>query len=415
MSTLIICLPSAASGTASEYSYALTTDRGSLASHSSAPLTLLPPAARGVEMVGVVPVAMLSWHQVELPKGVGTNSPRLRPILEGLLEDRLLDDASKMHFALAPAVDPAGKTWVAACDRQWLKSHLQGFEAAGRPLNRLVPEFAPESGALRLYAVDEPGAPQLVMTGQNSGGVIRIPLTASAPGMIPVLTQEAGELKPEVMALAEPGVVALAEQILQTKVTLLTRPQRWLDAARSPWDLAQFEMLSSGRARSLKRASAVGRDLLKSRTWAPARWGMALFLLANLVGLNAWAWKEQSALNASRASVRGMLTQTFPQVRVVVDPAVQMEREVAALRQASGAASERDLESILTVAASSIPPGRVPAGIEFAAGEARLKGLQLTAQEASSLSMQVRSLGYAARVEGDAAVIRADAGRGSAP
>jgi general secretion pathway protein L len=413
MSTLIVCFPSAVAGSASEYGYALTTDRGSLATHSTAPLALLPPAARGVEVVAVVPVAMLSWHQVELPKGVGANSPRLRPILEGLLEDRLLDDATRMHFALAPAADTDGKTWVAACDRQWLASHLQGFEAAERPVSRVVPEFAPDTGALRLYAVDEPGAPQLVMTGQNAGGVIRIPLTASAPGMIPVLTQEAGGLKPDLMALAEPGVVALAEQVLQIKVTVLTRPQRWLDAARSPWDLAQFEMLSSGRSRTVKRVSALGRELLKARNWMPARWGMALFLLANLVGLNAWAWKEQSALNASRASLRGMLTQTFPQVRVVVDPALQMEREVASLRQAAGAASERDLESILTAAASGIPPGRVPAGIEFAAGEARLKGLQLSSQEASTLAMQVKSLGYAARVEGDAAVIRTDVTQGS--
>ena len=414
MSTLIIRLPLAASGASTEYDYALTTDSGGLASHSSSPLALLPAAARGVEVIAVVPVAMLSWHQVELPKGVGANSPRLRPILEGLLEERLLDDAARMHFALAPAPDASGKTWVAACDRLWLSSHLQGFEAAERPVSRIVPEFAPENGSMRLYAVDEPGVPQLVITGQNAGGVIRIPLTASAPGMIPVLTQEPGAIKAEVMALAEPGVVALAEQILQTKVTLLTRHQRWLDAARSPWDLAQFEMLSSSRSRTVKRMSAVGRDLLKARNWLPARWGMALFLLANLIGLNAWAWKEQSALDANRASLRAMLTQTFPQVRVVVDPALQMEREVASLRQAAGAASERDLESILTAAASGIAPGRIPVGIDYSGGEARLRGLQLSAQEVSSLALNLKSLGYAARLEGDAAVIKADAAQGSA-
>jgi general secretion pathway protein L len=415
MSTLIICLPLATSGATAGYDYALSPDGRSLGVHSSAPLTLLPTPARGGEVVAVVPVAMLSWHRVELPKGVGMSSPRLKPILEGLLEDRLLDDAARLHLALAPAADADGGIWVAACDRQWLASHLQALEAAQRPVSRVVPEFAPSTGSMRLYALDEPGFPQLVITGQNAGGVLRLPLTASAPEMIPPLPEGTPAEDAEVMVLAEPGVAAVAEHTLQCKVSLLTRPQRWLDAARSPWDLAQFDLVSSNRTRTFKRLSGIGRDLLQSPSWRPARWGVAVLLLANLAGLNAWAWREQSALDATRASLRTMLTQAFPQVRVVVDAPLQMEREMAALRQATGAASERDLETMLAAAGSALPPGRVPGGIEFAAGEAKLKGLQLIPQEGSSLSLQLKNMGYAARVEGDTTIIKPDSATGVAP
>ena len=415
MSTLIICLPAAASGATTGYDYAVTADGRSLAVHSSAPLALLPTPARGGEVIAVVPVAMLSWHQVELPKGVGPGSPRLRPILEGLLEDRLLDDAARLHLAIAPSVDASGSIWVAACDRQWLGAHLHALEAAQRPVGRVVPEFEPDSGPMRLYALDEPDAPQLVITGQNAGGVIRLPLTASTPAMIEALPAEAGEQNAQVLVLAEPGVAALAEQILQTKVSLMTRPQRWLDASRSPWDLAQFELVSSGRTRTVKRLSGIGRALLQSPAWRPARWGVVALLLGNLLGLNAWAWREQSGLEATRASLRSMLTQAFPQVRVVVDAPLQMEREVAALRQASGAASERDLETMLAVTGAALPAGRVPGSIEFAAGEARFKGLQLNAQEGSSLALQLKSLGYAARVEGETTIIKPDGSPGTAP
>ncbi|OZA98589.1 MAG: hypothetical protein B7X59_05695 [Polaromonas sp. 39-63-203] len=357
MSTLIICLPAATSGATTGYDYAVTADGRTLAVHSSAPVALLPTPARGGEVIAVVPVTMLSWHQVELPKGVGPSSPRLRPILEGLLEDRLLDDAARLHLAVAPVVNASGSVWIAACDRQWLAAHLQALEAAQRPVSRVVPEFAPDTGPMRLYALDEPDAPQLVITGENAGGVIRLPLTASAPGMIEALPAEAGEQDAHVLVLAEP----------------------------------------------------------QSPAWRPARWGVVALLLGNLLGLNAWAWREQSALEATRASLRGMLTQAFPQIRVVVDAPLQMEREVATLRQASGAASERDLETMLAVAGSAMPVGRVPGSIEFAAGEARLKGLQLNAQEGSSLTLQLKSLGYAARVEGDTTIIKPDASPGTAP
>ena len=403
MTTLILHFPPGRPGTSAVYDYALTSDGRTLSSSSSGPAALLPLAARGGEIVGVIPVAMLSWHQVELPQGVQAGSPKLRAVLDGLLEDRLLDDADRLHLALAPSASADGRFWVAACERTWLREHLQALEAAQRPVNRLVPEFAPETGPLQLFVMGDADTPQLIATGTAAGGVLRLPLTASALPMLPVLDDAS---KGAVGMFAEPALAGVAEQVLGHPVTMLTPAQRWLDATASRWDLAQFDLISSTRARTFKRLSGAGQQMLRAAVWRPARWGAALLLMANLIGLNAWAWKETLALASGRNALRATLTQTFPQVRVVVDAPLQMEREVAALRLASGAASERDLEAMLAALGSAVPAGRVPAAIDYAGGEARVKGLALSTPDATQVQAQLQGRSYDARVEGDALVIR---------
>ena len=101
------------------------------------------------------------------------------------------------------------------------------------------------------------------------------------------------------------------------------------------------------------------------------------------------------------------LTQTFPQVKVVVDAPVQMERQVAALRQATGVSSGRDLEAMLAALATALPPDRSADSIEFAAGEARFKGLKLQGADTAPLVAQLKALGYTARVESDVLSLRA--------
>ena len=139
-----------------------------------------------------------------------------------------------------------------------------------------------------------------------------------------------------------------------------------------------------------------------------ARWGAALLVVAHLVGLNAWAWQERKALAAKQAAVRSTLTQTFPKVQVVVDAPVQMERELAQLRQAAGAVSARDLEPLLAAAGASLPNGRQPTGIEYAPGELRLRGVTLAPDEETVLSARLQAAGYRARLDDGSLLLRAE-------
>ena len=110
MSLYIVCLPSVDASLSASYAY-LQPGSGLQPTQpldvGSATTALLPAPARGDELVVVVPSAALSWHAVDLPAGLNTTSPRLRAVLGGLLEDRLLDDEERLHFALAPSVGTA--------------------------------------------------------------------------------------------------------------------------------------------------------------------------------------------------------------------------------------------------------------------------------------------------------------------
>lgn len=396
MSSLIFLLPHAPVGPTTEFAYLVTSDGRSVGDHASAPAALLPrPSGAGGEVVAIVPVSALSWHQVELPKGVSAASPRLRAVLEGLLEDRVLDEPESLHFAIQPGARAGEPVWVAVCNRQWLRDAVHALEAVERPISRIVPEFAPEE-PIALHAIGDPDNATLVLAG--SDGVLALPLAAQALALLPPLPEG-------VRRVAEPAVAALAEQLLQQPVELQQATQRWLQAAQSGWDLAQSEFASSNRARAVKRMTAVWVDILRSPQWRPARWGAVLLVVANLLGLNAWAWKERSSLDAKRESVRRILTTTFPQVKVVVDAPLQMEKEVALLRQTAGATSARDLEAMLGALATVAPPQSALAAIEYTAGELRAKGLAAAPPDAAALSESLRGSGYAAELRGDTLVI----------
>ncbi len=405
MSLLLLTLPPGPPGS---YEYATSTDGQTLAAHGNASAALLPPAGRGVEVVAMASATQVSWQRVTLPRGVGPGSPRLRATLAGLLEDQLLDDPEQLHFALDPEAAAGGEAWVAVCSKAWLAAHLRALDAAGRPVSRIVPELRPRTGDLRLIVTGDAERPWVLMSGDPvPGGAQALPLTPGTLALLHTAEAAAGDARPKIELLAEPAVAELAEQLLNRRVTIHQPAKRLLAASRSAWDLAQFDLARTGTARAAKRMGAFWRDFLYAPAWRPARWGLALLLLANLAGLNVWAWRTQQELAARRAQVGTALTQTFPQVKVLVDAPVQMAREVAALRQATGAASARDLEPMLSALGQDTATAAVaPSSIEFTAGELRLKGAQMAASALADANQRLRPQGYQLLADADGLLLR---------
>lgn len=403
MNTLIVTLPGEPTDAGALYDYLLTSDGSSITGQSRTPLALLPQPGHGGTVVALVPARQLSWHQVQLPKGsLGRSffqdgsTVRLRAVLEGVLEDQLLDDTAQLHFALQPDARDEAPVWVAVCDRQWLHAALQALENAGRAASRVVPEFTPDTLQDTLYVAGEPE--QATMACTAGSGIALWPLSAASVALL-----KWPDTQPIV---AEPAVAALTEQLFKRNVTLQQAGQRRLQAAASAWDLAQFDLLSSNRARSWRRLSEAAASVWRAPRWRAARIAALALALVNLAGLNAWAWKEQSRLKTTRAAINAVLTTTFPKVPVVVDAPVQMAKEVALLQQSSGVASNRDLDVMLDVFASVAAPTSLPSALEFTAGELRLRGLKLAPAELAALSFKLKPQGYQASAEGDAVLIK---------
>lgn len=417
MTTLIVAL-AFTPGKDAPWGYVLSPDGRALGTQSQATPALLPPVVNG-EVVALVPAQALSWHRVRLPKGTlakgflsDGGSPRLRAVLEGLLEEHVLDEPAQLHFALAPDARDDAPAWVAVCDRAALKASLQVLESHGRAASKVVPEWAPgvlqadgEASDNTLYVMGTPGEAQILF--QRDGAVTLLPLSTNSAAAVTLAAWPA-----DAPVMAEPAVAGLAESLFNRRVGVQQSGQRWLQAAQSGWDLAQFDLVNSGRSRSLKRMTALGNHLLRTPRWKAARWAAMAVVVTNLIGLNAWAWKQQTALDAKRQAVREVLTSTFPGVRVVVDAPVQMGRELTLLRQAAGATSNSDFESLMSSFSASfvavVPVNRTPTAIEFVAPELKLKGLGLTSEQVTQGAERLKSRGISLRSDGDTVVIRAE-------
>jgi general secretion pathway protein L len=410
MSLLIITLPPDAADTAALFDYVLSPDGSTVSSHASVPRALLPASDRRTgEVLAVVPAHLLSWHQVQLPQGSLPRSmlgergvPRLRAILDGLLEDQLLDDPAQLHLALQPQPDTTGPVWVAACDRAWLKAALSALAAAGHEVSRILPEFTPQSLMNTLYVTGDADAARLsgvlVTSEGKRAGVVNCAWSNASVAMF-----EAGLAH----VVAEPAVAALAEQTLKRPVTLQHRAQRQLQAAQSAWDLAQFDLAHTSRDRRWALLAGGFSSFLKAPSWRPARWALLAVVMGNLIGLNAWALREQSSLTAQRAQVRAVLTDTFPKIPVVVDAPLQMAREVAALQRASGSLAGTDLESMLSSFSAVVPVGYALDAIEYGVAELRLSGPALTPEAQLQVVAGMKAAGLTATLQGEQWLIRA--------
>ena len=403
MRTLIIQLPMGEPGAATLYPHAWVP-----ADAAPAPLklqwtsaTLLPATDRSTEVVALVPARALSWHRVTLPSGLHAQRARLEAALQGLLEERVLDEPAQLHMALPPHWKNSPSTWVAVCDRAWLAAHLSHLETAGISAHRIVPEFAPGQDALQITATGDAETGWLWMSDAEHG-VWGLPLASAASlGLSPQQLQTAS-------IQAEPAAVAAVSEHLHVSARLMAPAQHWLAALQNGWDLAQFGFQAHRQARLLKTVQRTAHQLRHQPQWRMARWGLGALLISQVVGLNAWAWKSRSDWQEQQQSWTQVLRQSFPQTTVVVDAPLQMAQQVARLRQGAGLLAPPDLESMLGALGQALPANAaVPGQWRFETGQLQLSQWPIQAHEQASLQQALAAQGYILRAEGDAWLMRA--------
>ena len=409
MATLLLSLPTETLQASSALGYVLSPDGQGLGIQSSVPVGLLSQTlgeriSTVTHTIVIVPAAQLSWHRLTLP--IGALVGRQRAVLEGLLEEQLLDDPAHLHFALAPHARAGIPVWVAVCNKAWLRQAIDGLELAGLSLDRIVPETTPTEQGASLCAIGS--AEEAWLLHASTQGVTRWPLTAASVALLAWPSDAPLE--------AEPAVAARAEKLFGRSVALLSPGQRAIDASQSPWDLGQLGMSVSKQTRILKRISNALSIFATSPRWRPTRWGLWVLLAVNVVGLNVRAFQEHSALNAQRLAMAAVVTETFPKVSLVIDASVQMQREINALQIAKGQTSGHSFESLLGVLMASLAmPGQptpTPTTIDFSNGQLQVTGLSVNPQTWAQAQLKLQAQGYLVRQSGDIVVIQA---KGVAP
>lgn len=367
----------------------------------------LTPVRTDSETVAVLGAQWLSWHRVTLPRGTlgragARKGSRLRAVLEGLLEEQLLEDASTVHIALPPQAREGQPLWVAVCAREALAQAVQGLRAQGHGVQRLVPEYTPgltdDSATPLLWVCGTADAAQLQWADES--GVHCWPLAARRQGAsVPPGAQAA--LQAGALVRAEPAVAHCAQEWFGPDVHVQTPQERLALAARSPWDLAQAELAL--QTPWPQRLLQTAQGLWQAKAWAPARWALGLVLLVQLLGVNALAWRARHDEQALQQALVRTLTSTFPQTPVVVDAPAQMERAVAQLRQNSGAPGAQDFDMLLQSLQQNWPSPLDSKGfdaIEFEANELRVNGVTLAPEALQAWQQTLRAQGLELQAQG---------------
>lgn len=376
----------------------LSPDGLALGQRGSSTAAALPPAA---SVVAVAPADAVAWHHPICPKAPAN---RLRAALGGLLEERLLADDDDMHLALAPKPVAGAPVWVAALHKPWLRQQLGALAAAGRVVDRLVPVLAPQLGAADAPptghfqpaphgqhgladAAEAADAPALQLAWSDADGATSLPLAGGlARSLLP------GWLARGAIWSATPAAAAAAERWLGAPVAVRSDAELALAAVRSPWNLLQFDLMPRHRG-----SLAAGKlwQRLMGPAWAPARWGLLALLLVQVLGLNARAWQQRSALDQQRVAQDTLLRSAHPQVRAVLDAPLQMQRETAGLRSAAGVPGDDDLETLLAATAAAWPDGQPPAAqLRFEPGRLSLPGAGWAPPQVDALRQRLAGLGW---------------------
>jgi general secretion pathway protein L len=302
------------------------------------------------------------------PQVPALSGARLLQALPNVVEDALLQDVSACAIVPGATLDE-GRRLVAVIDRAWLEFAVGAFERRGMRVRH--------AWAAQLALPWTPGAWTLacahgalaLRTGEHTG-----------------LGWSAGE-DPDFRTEA---IVAAVETALATGERPASIDARIEDASWQapleraagrlglPIDFAPLAVPSSGGVELLAGRAAAGRRLIASidpRAWRLPAALAAACVVAGLVGLNLhWAQlaREKDAL---RRALEGTFRATFPSAQVVVDPLLQMNRQVAAMRSRSGQAGPDDLVPLLARFAQALGPTGtdVLAGVEYRDGRLKLR------------------------------------------
>jgi general secretion pathway protein L len=324
--------------------------------------TALADVPRAEEVEAVLPASRVLFARLKLPR---VNDKTIRELLPYAVEDRLLADPSHIH-AVAGRTSVNGETTVAVVDRTWFVAMLDALKRAGLRPRRVWCESAllaggngdwnvvwgPERGIL----VDDEGVSVVFDRAQRPDLplAVRIALDEAAaraerPSQVRVHVERSEPLPDLARWSADTGVKFLPGSAWET----LRAVEPWADAI----DLLQGELDPRERVFATARIPRAAWMLLIAIAAAQVAF----------VGFDAWRLKrEHTELEARREAV---FRAAFPEARVVVDPELQMARNLSDLKRSRGLASDDDFLAQLTRAARE---GGGVKSVEYAQGRLRV-------------------------------------------
>jgi general secretion pathway protein L len=274
---------------------------------------------------------------------------RLAQALPNIVEDSLLQDPSTCAMVAGPRLDD-GRRVIGVIDRDWLEFTVGAFERRGMRVRSAVPAqlavpLQPDQWSL---ACVHGGL--ALRTGELEG------LGWSAGPDAEFRTEAVVAMLGTSLAdVPKPASIAVHAEDTSWREPL-ERASRRLDI---PFTVSGLPLPDAAGVDLLGARAGAGRRMLQSfdlRDWRVPTGLAAACVVTALIGMNLhWA-----SLARERQEIRAALEQSFrsafPGAQVVVDPVLQMNRQVAMLRARSGQAGPDDFVPLLGRFAQAIGP-----------------------------------------------------------
>ena len=300
------------------------------------------------------------------------SAQKLAQALPNIIEDRLLQDASEVVIALGDKL-PDGQRQLAIADRAWLEQVKNAFDRRGIKVGSIWPAQLALPQRDGRWIVAAVGNGLTLRTAQSgigwSAGHSEDERVAALHGLFDAA--KLGEhLSPDQStvdaviddtAWSEPLAKFAEQRNIRFEIFSLPRPV--------PCS-ADLSAAASGKIGQL----ATGKKFNWS-TWRWPLWLAAACALVGVVGINAQWW----LLAREKADLKLQAEQTFkaafPSAGVVVDPPLQAQRLVSAMRGQSGQMAPEDFTVLITKFSDAIEAVAVDSlsSVDFKDGRLKVK------------------------------------------
>ena len=326
--------------------------------------------ARGRRVQALIPAEEALVTQVSIPT---KNRQRLLQAIPYALETELTQDVEELHFAVGATTGEETPVVVISRIRleKWLSAlESQGIEPLGLYLDLLCLPRDQECWSL-LVAQEQ----AQILTGPNQGFCAD---RENASGLLNIALHQAGEEAPRRVKLYrfEDESLELPQEMECESIELESQESLIELLANQLNEKFQINLLQG-------EYKKVDKFALQWKRWLPAAVlaVVALLLSLSLNLLDYYSYKRQSV--QLKGEIEQLFRQAFPNVKRVVDPKLQMEQELKAMRggQRGGSAQFGSLFVPAAAIIKSSPDTRLE-NISFRDGQL---DLQLTIKELQAL------------------------------
>ena len=305
---------------------------------------------RAEQLVLIVAASRVLLTRLNLP---AVGQAKLREMLAFAVEDKLLAEPEKIH-AVAAARGPSGDTDIAVIDKAWLRQQLAHLQQHGlRPDEMRVETLLPRLEN-NTWSLVWNGRGGFVRTGKNSGIVLDGGDTHTPPLALTLALDEAraAHAAPEGILLyhTEGASVPVWNESLNLNIE-----------QGGPWTWQTS--VDGGHHNGLNLLQGEFAPPRKGQAWTkqlrPALPVLGIIVALHLVAsLGDWA-RLRHEKNRLQNDMVATFKKTFPEATAVVDPALQMRRNLSGLRRTRGVADSADLLPLLAAAAPLMRQGKI--------------------------------------------------------